>query len=435
MLTAGFGLPGFDGRLRAFRTFKPVADSTKPTGWKFVKDGTRLWPDLDSRPALAGMARTPASPDSRNIYTYIPSGSSGGTMVAFTAANQATIAPLPRRRQRDDVDQLRAVAAAWRDHRIDAGDHGSAVTGSAARQRLRLQGQRRHVRRQPQRPPVDDFLWRQRRHDPRVDARTGYEVWAFIPFNLLPKLKTLLDGQSVERFDYFVDSSPKLAEVKLGGTWKTIMVIGQSYGGTFYQAFDITEAGMGVAPDADGIGAVNNLLSKFDNPGETINFNWAFPRYNVFDTTVSYTANLTDGYPGGEIRVHGDLMSSATDVEKRVGFTFSDPAVGPLITDRSVTAVITGSGYFPAIEDALPGRGARRPGRALALRHRRQHWPACGQRRRRGVFGHRLLRHRRRFERSQERDSGGRHRRRRPGRQRRDPGVLGDIEGAIGASR
>jgi Tfp pilus tip-associated adhesin PilY1 len=45
-----------------------------------------------------------------------------------------------------------------------------------------------------------------------VDARTGYEVYAFIPYNLLPKLRTLMDGQSVEQFDYFVDSSPKIAE-------------------------------------------------------------------------------------------------------------------------------------------------------------------------------------------------------------------------------
>ena len=49
-----------------------------------------------------------------------------------------------------------------------------------------------------------------------IDARTGYEVWAFIPYNLLPKLRALNDGQPVEQFDYFVDSSPKLAEVKIG---------------------------------------------------------------------------------------------------------------------------------------------------------------------------------------------------------------------------
>ena len=78
MVTGGFALPGFDGRVRAFRVFKPVADSTKPSGWKFAADGTRLWPDLDGRPELAGMARRPASPDSRNIYTYIPNSTGGG---------------------------------------------------------------------------------------------------------------------------------------------------------------------------------------------------------------------------------------------------------------------------------------------------------------------------------------------------------------------
>ena len=102
MLTAGFTLPGFDGALRAFRTYKPVADSTKPTGWKFVNDGTRLWPDLDGRPALAGKARIPADPNTRNIYTFIPDGSGGGSVVAFTTgerrdARPRTWAPARRR--------------------------------------------------------------------------------------------------------------------------------------------------------------------------------------------------------------------------------------------------------------------------------------------------------------------------------------------------
>src|SRR6185503_14340122 len=43
LLTTAFTLPGFDGSLRAFRTYKPVEDSTKPVGFKFVQDGTRLW--------------------------------------------------------------------------------------------------------------------------------------------------------------------------------------------------------------------------------------------------------------------------------------------------------------------------------------------------------------------------------------------------------
>lgn len=76
-MTSGFSLPGFDGVLRAFRVYRPESDSTKPTGWKFTKDGTPLWPDLDGRPALEGTARTPSDPDARNIYTYIPDGSTG----------------------------------------------------------------------------------------------------------------------------------------------------------------------------------------------------------------------------------------------------------------------------------------------------------------------------------------------------------------------
>ena len=100
MLTAGFSLPGFDGRLRAFRTYRPVADSTKPSGWKFVNDGTRLWPDLDGRPSLAGMARTPADPNNRNIYTFFP------TAAAADQWSRSRL-PTPRRSHRTSTSPMR----------------------------------------------------------------------------------------------------------------------------------------------------------------------------------------------------------------------------------------------------------------------------------------------------------------------------------------
>jgi len=370
LLTAGFGLPGFDGRLRAFRAFKPVADTTKSTGWKFVQDGTPLWPDLDDRPEMAGLARTPLSPDSRNIYTYIPNDSGGGTMVAFNASNSGTLAPY-----------LGGADASTLISYVRSQPIGAVIGSTPA------------IMDPPSLdpPPDSDYgfpdsvgtfagLHKDRRsiiffgaNDGMVhavDARTGYEIWAFIPFNLLPKLRTRLDGQPVERFEYFVDSSPKVAEVKLGGVWKTLLIIGQGYGGTFYQAFDVTEAGMGVSPETDGLSAVNGMLARFDAPDESIQFSWAFPRYSSFDAGVLYTnASLGANFPGGRIVMSGDLKSTASNVEKRVGFTFSDPAVGPLTANRSVTAVMTGSGYFPDIEDFLPGRGpsAPRAGRALFL--------------------------------------------------------------------
>ena len=99
----------------------------------------------------------------------------------------------------------------------------------------------------------------------------------------------------MDQFDYFVDSSPKIAEVKLNGAWKTLLLIGQGPGGTFYQAFDVTEAGMGVDPVDDGLTAVSAMLDQFDTPDESIAFKWAFPNYGNFDPAYTQHVHVTDG--------------------------------------------------------------------------------------------------------------------------------------------
>ena len=362
LITAGFSLPGFEGRLRAFRTYRPEPDSTKPIGWKFVSDGTRLWPDVDGRPELAGLARTPADPASRNIYTFIPDGAGGGSVVHFNAGNAAVIAP----------------------HLGTVGDATLLINAVRAQNIGAIIGSTPALMDAPSLdPPPDDEYGRPDAlgtfagdHKDRrsiiffgandgmihaVDARTGFEVWAFIPYNLLPKLRTLVDGQPVEQFDFFVDSSPKIAEVKLNGQWRSMLIIGQGPGGTFYQAFDVTEAGMGVDPAADGLGAVSSLLPQFDSPNESIAFKWSFPNYSSFEPNYTATFSVTDGTASGRVRMYGDIRKTAPLAEKTVGFTWSDPAVGPLDKDRIVNAVIVGSGYFPPIEDLLPGRGASAP--------------------------------------------------------------------------
>lgn len=370
LLTSGFSLPGFDGVLRAFRAYRPVSDSTKPTGWKFTKDGTPLWPDLDGRPALKGLARTPSDPAARNIYTYIPDGSGGGSVVAFTTANEAILRP-----HLNDGTSATALIALIRAQPLGAvigstpaimdvpsldpppdDDYGfaDAVTSFAGRYKNRR---------------AMIFFGANDGMIHAVDARTGYEVWAFIPYNLLPKLRALKDGQSIEQFDYFVDSSPKVAEVKLDGEWRSLLLIGQGPGGTFYQAFDVSEAGMGVDPALDDIGTVSALLQRFDTPEESISFKWAFPNYSSFDPTYTATFTVTDGTSGGKVKLFGDLKASANFAEKSVGFTWSDPAVGPVNADRSANAVIVGSGYFPDVETLIPSRGAGAPkaGNALYL--------------------------------------------------------------------
>ncbi|MEO6212115.1 MAG: hypothetical protein ABIP65_00685 [Vicinamibacterales bacterium] len=369
-LTSGFSLPGFDGVLRAFRTYVPAADGTKPTGWKFQKDGTQLWPDLDGRPSLAGKARVVSDPNVRNIYTFIPNGSGGGSVVAFTTANEAVL----------------------RSHLNDGPSATNLITFVRAQPLGAVIGSTPAIMDVPSLdpPPDDDYgfpdaagtfaqTYASRRamiffgaNDGMihaVDARTGYEVWAFIPYNLLPKLRTLKDGQPIEQFDYFVDSSPKLAEVKVDGAWRSLLLIGQGPGGTFYQGFDVTGAGMGVDPALDDIAAVGALLGRFDTANESIQFKWSFPNYSSFDPSYTGSFTVADGTPGGKVKFYGDLKATATTAEKTVGYTWSDPAVGPLTSDRSINAVIVGSGYFPDLEASLPGRGASAPkaGNAMYL--------------------------------------------------------------------
>jgi hypothetical protein len=369
MITAGFELPGFYGRLRAFRTYKPVTDSTKPSGYQFAKDGTRLWPDLDGRPSLAGQARTPANASTRNIYTYVPNGSGGGSLVAFTTANAATLAPhmnLSTANATTLINTVRAqplgaiigsTPAMMDPPSLDpppdddygrTGTTGTFAGDHANRRTMIFVG-------------ANDGMMH------AIDARTGYEVWAFIPYNLLPKLRTLSDGQPVEQFEYFVDSSPKLAEVKIGSHWHSLLLFGEGPGGIFYQCFDVTEAGMGVDPTLDDSSAVSSMLAMFDSPNESITFKWSFPNYSHFDPTYKQVFTLADGTFGNKLTLWGDVNSSATYAEKTVGFTWSDPAVGPLIADRSINAVIVGSGYFPAIEDSIPNRGPSAPRAGAAL--------------------------------------------------------------------
>jgi Tfp pilus tip-associated adhesin PilY1 len=166
-----------------------------------------------------------------------------------------------------------------------------------------------------------------------IDARFGVEVWGFIPLNLLPKLKTLRDGQPVGSFDFFVDGSPKISDVKFDGRWHTHLIIGEGPGGTFYQSFDVTMADMaavlgGTTPDRDA--TIDSVLSYFANSG-TITLNWAFPSYAKFDRAVS---------------PYGDVSATASEVEKSVGQTWSDPVVGQVLNTTGPYSVLVGSGFL-----------------------------------------------------------------------------------------
>jgi Neisseria PilC beta-propeller domain len=339
MVTAGFALPGFDMRLRAFRVYKPALDATKPSGFKFTADGTPLW--LAQSPMNSYCSD--ASATCRNIFTALPDGS----MIAFTEANASALAPylkawdapgLIRFVRTQPLGPIVSSTPAFMDPpSLDPppdAEYPAFVADHEERRTLIFVG-------------ANDGMMH------ALDGRTGVEVWAFIPFNLLPKLRTLRDGQPIDSFDYFVDSSAKVADVKIDDKWRTVAVFGQGAGGTFYQAFDATLDG--IESSVTPTDAVTALLSYFSDPGR-MPFLWAFPRYSKFDTAISTTA-----------APYGDLAVSASADEKTVGQTWSDPAVGQIKSASGKYAIITGSGFLPRSVETGSNRGGVPAGRSLYL--------------------------------------------------------------------
>jgi outer membrane protein assembly factor BamB len=328
LITAGMALPGFEGRLRGFRMYKPEPDPTKPYGWAFVTSGTRLW--VSTLPA----------PAQRNIFTTTPA----GDMVALSAANAALLAPY-----------LTSIDAAGLIDQVRSQPLGAIVDSTPA------------ILDPPSLdpPPDPDYPGFAADHVNRrslifvgandgmmhaFDARTGLEVWAYVPFNLLPKLRALREGQPVGDFKYFVDSSAKVADVKVGGRWRTYLMFGQGPGGTFYQTLDITmtDLGTSVAPDSDDTGS---LLSFFSQP-DRIPFVWSFPALGTFDATLP---------------PYGDIAATALPIYKTVGDTWSDPAVGQIESASSDWVALVGSGFMSRSRELASNRTPNRAGTTFYL--------------------------------------------------------------------
>ncbi len=66
---------------------------------------------------------------------------------------------------------------------------------------------------------------------------TGDELWAFIPANLLPRLKNnKISGED----QAYVDASPAISDVEINGTWKTVLLAAEGNGGDTVFCLDIT---------------------------------------------------------------------------------------------------------------------------------------------------------------------------------------------------
>lgn len=72
------------------------------------------------------------------------------------------------------------------------------------------------------------------------NATTGAEEWAYVPNIVMPEMYRLADKNYSGNHRYFVDGSPTLADVKISGSWRTVLVGGFNKGARGYYAIDVT---------------------------------------------------------------------------------------------------------------------------------------------------------------------------------------------------
>jgi len=73
------------------------------------------------------------------------------------------------------------------------------------------------------------------------DAASGAEMWAYMPRITMKKLHLQASLSYATEHQFTVDGSPELADVQIGGKWRTILVGGLNAGGRGYYALDVTD--------------------------------------------------------------------------------------------------------------------------------------------------------------------------------------------------
>jgi type IV pilus assembly protein PilY1 len=136
------------------------------------------------------------------------------------------------------------------------------------------------------------------------DDATGEEIWAFIPPNLLPRLKNL-QGEALE---FFVDGAPRayIERNSSGSLTKAILIFGQRRGGNVYLALDVTY------PDApQWLWDISPSRTGYSQLGQT----WSTPQLGkIDDGTASGKSVAFIG--GGYDETNQDLLSPMNEDSK-----------------------------------------------------------------------------------------------------------------------
>lgn len=258
VISSTFFYPGFEGTLRAFRADRPLATTTEPNNelnQKVVKTGIGNALVWDAAELLRLMPGT-----SRSIYTALP-GSNGvvNQRLGFTTGNAATLAS----HMATDTATATSVISFVRNgmgHLLgtklwDVGHSSPVYLGppveNGSDKSLTEDGYATFAAANQNRQRTV-FLGTNDGMVHAFNAVTGVEMWAFVPYNLLAKLKlqreTDADGNAYFNHQSLVDGSVVVRDVfdRGAGRWRTMLITGQALGtgradNNYYFGLDVTD--------------------------------------------------------------------------------------------------------------------------------------------------------------------------------------------------
>jgi len=169
------------------------------------------------------------------------------------------------------------------------------------------------------------------------DGTTLDEKWAYIPSMVLPNLYKLADTAYANNHQSYVDASPTIGDIFVGGKWKSILVGGLGAGGRGYYALDVTDPDKPKAlweftdPDL-GLTFGNPIITKLKNGTWVVVF------------ASGYNNNVNGGDGNGHLYVldanTGALMTNAAGATLKLPtYTSGTTPAGTTTTPSGLTKI------------------------------------------------------------------------------------------------
>jgi outer membrane protein assembly factor BamB len=334
VISGTFYFPGWQGHLRAYDVTNMTPETSSDSILRTVTTSdlsSASGRNLDASGVTiewdAGELLDSRSPGSRTIYTALPDAVSGLNRTDFSAVNEAVLAPLLQDVNNDNQGLINFVRGEGRDWKLGDINHSRLiVVGPPNENPIQMGAGYDSFQTANQNRLKVTYVGTNDGMIHCFDILTGEELWGFIPYNLLPKLRNMwaVDAVTGERYflrGVYVDGSPVSADVYIDADgngsreWRTILVCGQGPGSgssvagglNYYFALDITDP---YDPQP---------LWEFtaDTMGET----WSIPVIAkiVYEGQDTFVAFMGSGYDNDTNKTVGNYFY-AVDVETGSAF-------------------------------------------------------------------------------------------------------------------